>query len=72
MGAWYLSLAVGLFLILIGMTIHWTVMLVGVLLLFIPMVSALIGRRRRRTARESNESNPYRSVQAIRKNDDPA
>lgn len=50
MGAWYLSLAVSLFLILLGMTTHWTVMLAGLLLLFVPVVSMLYERRRKRAA----------------------
>jgi len=70
MGAWYLSLAVGLFLILIGMTVHWTVMLAGVLLLFVPMISVLLGRRRRRAAREHDESNTNRSEHSIHENRD--
>jgi hypothetical protein len=53
MGAWYLSLAFSLFLILIGITTHWIVMLAGLLLLFVPIISMLYDRRRRRTAGDS-------------------
>ena len=48
MGAWYLSLVLSLFLILIGMTMHWSVMLAGILLLFVPLISMLLARRRKR------------------------
>jgi hypothetical protein len=47
-GAWYLSLAVSLFLILIGLYIHWSVVFVGLLLPFIPMISFLLARRAKR------------------------
>jgi len=53
MGTWYLSLAFSLFLILIGMTTHWIVMLAGLLLLFVPIISALYDRRRKRTGGDS-------------------
>jgi len=53
MGAWYLSLAFSLFLIMIGMTTHWIVMLAGLLLLFVPVISMLYERRRRRTGNDS-------------------
>jgi len=48
MGTWYLSLAFSLFLIFIGLYIHWSVVLVGVMLPFIPMISVLLERRSRR------------------------
>jgi hypothetical protein len=44
-GTWYLSLAISLFLVLIGLYIHWSVVLLGLLLPFIPMVSFLVMRR---------------------------
>ena len=46
MGAWYLSLAISLFLILVGMATHWIVMVAGLLLLFIPVVAMWYERRR--------------------------
>ena len=46
MGAWYLSLAGCLLLVMIGMYIHWSVVLLGLLLPFLPMVSFLLARRR--------------------------
>jgi len=55
MGAWYLSLTFSLFLILIGMTTHWTIMLAGLLLLFVPIISMLYDRRRRRTDGNSSD-----------------
>jgi len=54
MGAWYLSLVVSLFLILIGMYIHWSVVLAGLLLPFVPMISIVRSRRRKRA--EGNRS----------------
>jgi Zn-dependent protease with chaperone function len=47
-GTWYLSLAASLFLVLIGLYIHWSVVAVGLLLPFIPMLSYLLMRRARR------------------------
>ena len=57
MGTWYLSLAFSLFLILVGMYIHWSVVLAGLLLPFVPMISILRDRRRRRASGEGSESN---------------
>jgi len=47
-GAWYLSLGVSLFLVLIGIYIHWSVVLFGALLPVWPMIATLVGRRRAR------------------------
>jgi len=47
-GAWYLSLTVSLLLILTGLYIHWSVVLVGVLLPIVPMISFLVTRRAKR------------------------
>jgi len=58
MGTWYLSLAFSLFLILVGMYIHWSIVLAGLLLPFVPMISILLDRRRRRVSGEGSESNP--------------
>ena len=57
MGTWYLSLAVSLLFILIGMYIHWSVVLFGVILPFIPMVSIVVSRRaeRRRAERRNSD-----------------
>ena len=46
MGSWYMGLAAGLFLVLIGLYIHWSVVLVGALLPFVPIVTFLLRRRR--------------------------
>jgi len=58
MGTWYLSLAFSLFLILVGMYIHWSIVLAGLLLPFVPMISILLDRRRRRVNGEVSESDP--------------
>jgi hypothetical protein len=44
-GTWYLSLAASLLLILIGLYVHWSVVLFGLVLPFIPIVSFLMMRR---------------------------
>ena len=63
MGTWYLSLAVSLFLILVGIYIHWTVVMAGLLLPFVPMISILLERRRRRAGNDSSESDKNLSGQ---------
>ena len=54
MGTWYLSLVVSLLFILIGMYIHWSVVLVGLILPFIPMVSFVRSRRAQRRRDEQD------------------
>lgn len=49
-GTWYMSLAFSLFLVLIGIYIHWSVVLIGALLPLWPMIATLIGRRRARAS----------------------
>lgn len=48
MGAWYLSLAGCLLLVLVGMYIHWSVVVIGLFLPFIPMLSFVVARRTER------------------------
>ncbi len=48
MGAWFWLLAVGLFLVLIGLYLHWSIVLLGALLPFVPVTAELIRRRRGR------------------------
>lgn len=48
MGAWLWTISLGLFLVLIGLYIHWTVVLAGALLPFLPVVAELQRRRRAR------------------------
>jgi hypothetical protein len=55
LGTWYLSLAVSLLLVLIGMYIHWTVVVFGLLLPFVPMVSFVLSRRTARRKRATDE-----------------
>jgi hypothetical protein len=50
MGSWYIGLAAGLFLVLIGLYTHWTIVLCGALLPFVPLVTLLLRRRRGRGA----------------------
>lgn len=55
MGSWYVSLALSLFLILLGLYIHWSVVLFGALLPFVPLITLLL---RRRAARRRGEPPP--------------
>ena len=47
MGGWFWLLALGLFLVLIGLYLHWSVVLLGALLPFVPVVAEWLRRRRR-------------------------
>lgn len=47
MSGWFWLIALGLFLVLIGLYLHWTVVLLGALLPFVPVVAELLRRRRR-------------------------
>jgi hypothetical protein len=51
MGAWSLLLGTGIVLVFIGLYTHWSIMLIGALLPFVPVVSELIKRRRRNSRR---------------------
>lgn len=55
MGHWYLVLFVSLLVMMIGMSIHWTVVLAGALLPFVPMVTLLLRRRREPPAAPQQE-----------------
>ena len=46
MGSWYLSLAVSVFLVLIGLYTHWLVIAVGALLPFVSLGRYLLRRRK--------------------------
>lgn len=48
MGPWLWLIALGLLLVLVGLYIHWTVVLAGALLPFIPVIAELLRRRSRR------------------------
>jgi len=50
MGGWFWLIALGLFLVLIGLYMHWSVILLGALLPFVPIVAELLRRRRARSA----------------------
>ena len=51
--AWYLSLAVSLLLIMVGLYTHWSVSLAGALLPFVPLVTLLLRSRRERRSGNS-------------------
>lgn len=48
MGAWSLLLMLGLVVAFTGLFTHWSLIVIGALLPVIPIVSTLVGRRRRR------------------------
>lgn len=48
MAGWFWLIALGLFLVLIGLYIHWSVVLIGALLPVIPVLAEWLRRRRRR------------------------
>ena len=48
MTGWFWLITLGLFLVLMGLFIHWTVVVAGALLPFIPVLAELLRRRRRR------------------------
>ncbi|MEO7385399.1 MAG: hypothetical protein ABIX37_00535 [Gammaproteobacteria bacterium] len=50
MGGWFWLIALGLFLVLVGLYMHWSIVLLGALLPFVPVVAEWL-RRRRRNAR---------------------
>ncbi len=70
MGAWYLSLAVSLFLILSGIFIHWSVVMVGLMLPFVPMISIVLERRRQRASGDLSESGRQHPSLAIDESDE--
>jgi hypothetical protein len=55
MGAWLWTITLGLFLVLMGLYIHWSVVLAGALLPFVPVLAELLRRRRARAARSADE-----------------
>lgn len=59
MGSWLWTIALGLFLVLMGLYIHWSVVLAGALLPFLPVLAELQRRRRaRRAAARDAEGTP--------------
>jgi hypothetical protein len=48
MGAWSLLLMLGLVLVFIGLFTHWSIILLGALLPFAPVIAEIIRRRRRK------------------------
>lgn len=57
MGSWYLALFVSLLLVLVGLYLHWSVVLAGALLPVIPLVGML---RRQRQSRGPGGGPPGR------------
>lgn len=48
MGAWALLIATGVMLVFLGLFTHWSILLIGALLPFLPVVTELLRRRRKR------------------------
>jgi hypothetical protein len=46
MGAWYFSLGGSMLLVFIGLYTHWTIIFLGAVLPFIPLVISLKNRRK--------------------------
>ncbi len=49
MAGWFWLIALGLFLVLVGLYIHWSVVLVGALLPLVPILAEYLKRRRGRS-----------------------
>ena len=47
MGGWFWLIALGLFMVLIGLYLHWSVVLLGALLPVLPILAELLRRRRK-------------------------
>lgn len=47
MGAWSFLIAIGLSLVFVGLFTHWSIIVIGALLPFLPVVAELLRRRRR-------------------------
>ncbi len=52
MGAWSLLIMLALLVVFIGLFTHWTVMLAGALLPFVPVIAEILRRRRQRHRQE--------------------
>jgi len=63
LGTWYLSLAGCLLLVMVGMYIHLSVVVIGLLLPFVPMLSFVLARRTERR-RDGGNSDAAGQVQA--------
>jgi len=58
MGTWFISLSAALFIILIGLYIHWSVVLAGALLPFFPLLTELLRLRQARRGRADKPVDP--------------
>lgn len=58
MGTWFISLSAALFVILIGLYIHWSVVLAGALLPFVPLLTELLRLRQARRGRGKKPPEP--------------
>jgi hypothetical protein len=58
MGSWLWLIALGIFLVLVGLYIHWTVVLLGALLPVVPVAAELMRRRSQSPPRETDDPEP--------------
>ena len=49
MGPWSLLIMLGLLLVFLGLFTHWSIILLGALLPFVPVVAEIVRRRRRKS-----------------------
>lgn len=52
MGAWFWLIVVGLLLVMVGLYLHWSLVLAGALLPFVPVVAEWQRRRQARARRD--------------------
>ena len=58
MGSWLWLITLGIFLVLVGLYIHWTVVLLGALLPVAPVVAELVRRRSQSSERGTDDPEP--------------
>lgn len=58
MGSWLWLITLGIFLVLVGLYIHWTVVLLGALLPVVPVVAELVRRRSQPPRRGTDDQEP--------------
>ena len=49
MGPWSLLIMLGLLLVFLGLFTHWSIILLGALLPFVPVITEIVRRRRQKT-----------------------
>jgi len=62
MGTWFISLSASLVIVLIGLYIHWSVVLAGALLPFLPLLTELLRLRQSRRDRAADSADAADTV----------